>query len=68
MERGIEILIQYALADFYKRMHLFLQFPDLRSFFGEIERNKYYFLRPRLNGIAKEDVPCASCSTADSWR
>ena len=68
MERVKEILIQYAEADFFKRMHLFLQYPDLRNFFGEIERKIYSFLRPRLNSIAKEDVPCSSCSAAGAWR
>ena len=68
MERVKEILIQYEQADFFERMHLFLQFPDLRNVFGEIERKIYSFLRPRLNSIAKEDVPCSSSSTADSWR
>jgi hypothetical protein len=68
MERVKEILIQYAQADFYERMHLFLQFPDLRNVFGEIERNIYYFLRPLLNSIAKEDVPSSSRSAAGAWR
>ena len=38
MERGREILIQYAQADFSKRIYLFLQFPGLRDIFQEIER------------------------------
>jgi len=38
MEKEIEILIQYAQADSFKRLHLFLQFPDLRGAFQEIER------------------------------
>ncbi len=33
-----EILVQYALANSFMRMHLFLQFPDLRHFFQEIDR------------------------------
>jgi hypothetical protein len=37
MERGIEVLIQYAQADFSQRIYLFLQFPDLRDAFQEIE-------------------------------
>lgn len=41
MERGIEILIQYAQADFPQRIYLFLQFPDLRDAFQEIERTSF---------------------------
>ena len=36
-ERG-EMLVQYAQADSFMRMHLFLQFPDLRHSFQEIDR------------------------------
>jgi hypothetical protein len=36
-ERG-KILVQYALANSFMRMHLFLQFPDLRHSFQEIDR------------------------------
>jgi hypothetical protein len=68
MERVKEILIQYAQADFFERMHLFLQYPDLRDVFGEMERNIYYFLRQRLNSIAKEDILCTPCFTAGAWR
>jgi hypothetical protein len=39
MQQEIDILIQYGKADMGKRLHLFLQFPDLRSGFQEIERN-----------------------------
>ena len=38
MQQEIDILIQYGKADMGKRLHLFLQFPDLRSGFQEIER------------------------------
>jgi hypothetical protein len=38
MEKEIEKLIQYAQGDSFKRLHLFLQFPDLRGAFQEIER------------------------------
>jgi hypothetical protein len=37
MEKELEILIQYTQADFFKRMHMFLQFPDLRGSFQEID-------------------------------
>jgi hypothetical protein len=38
MEQEIGILIQYGEADINKKLHLFLQFPDLRNAFQEIER------------------------------
>ena len=38
VEQEIDILIQYGEADMSKRLHLFLQFPDLRGGFQEIER------------------------------
>ncbi len=37
MEKEVEILIQYTKADFFRRMHMFLQFPDLRDSFQEID-------------------------------
>jgi hypothetical protein len=40
MEQEIDILIQYGEADINKELHFFLQFPDLRSGFQEIERKK----------------------------
>jgi len=45
MERAREILIQYAQADFSKRIYLFLQFPGLRDIFQEIERKSFCFSR-----------------------
>jgi hypothetical protein len=38
MEQEIDILIQYGEADINKKLHLFLQFPDLRNAFQEIDR------------------------------
>jgi elongation factor P--beta-lysine ligase len=38
MEQEIEILIQYGEADIIEKLHLFLQFPELRNAFQEIER------------------------------
>jgi len=38
MGQEIDILIQYGEADINKKLHLFLQFPDLRNAFQEIER------------------------------
>jgi len=37
MEKKIEILTRYGEADMEKRLYLFLQFPDLRWAFQEIE-------------------------------
>ena len=41
MKKETEILIKYVQADFSKRMFLFLQIPDLRDAFQEIERSKF---------------------------
>jgi hypothetical protein len=38
MMEQIEKLTQYAEADRNERLHLFLQFPDLRDVFQQIER------------------------------
>jgi hypothetical protein len=38
MKEEIEILTQYAQADFCRRMHMFLEFPGLRGSFQEIDR------------------------------
>jgi hypothetical protein len=38
VEQEIDIFIQYGEADTNKRLHLFLQFCDLRRGFQEIER------------------------------
>jgi hypothetical protein len=38
MEHAKKILIQYAQADFSKRLNLYLQFPGLRDAFQELER------------------------------
>jgi len=43
MQQEIDILIQYGKADMGKKLHLFLQFPDLRSGFQEIERKNVAF-------------------------
>ena len=37
MEQEIEVLLKYEEADFNKRLHLFLEFPDLRRAFQEID-------------------------------
>jgi hypothetical protein len=39
MDQAEKILIQYAQADFSQRINLFLQLPDLRDAFQEIERS-----------------------------
>jgi hypothetical protein len=38
MEKEVEMLIQYTQADFFRRMHMFLQFSDLRGSFQAIDR------------------------------
>ncbi len=43
MEQEMDILIQYGKADINKKLQLFLQFPDLRSGFQEIERKNLAF-------------------------
>ena len=43
MEQEMHILIQYGEADINKKLHLFLQFPDLRRGFQEIERKNVAF-------------------------
>ena len=37
MKKDEEVLTQYTQADFSKRLHMFLQFPDLRDSFQEID-------------------------------
>jgi hypothetical protein len=37
MERPTEILKRYKESDFYERLCIFLQFPDLRDAFEDIE-------------------------------
>ncbi len=51
MEKEIEILMQYAQADPFMRMHMFLQFPDLRDSFQEIDRKD---LAAQKGSLAKE--------------
>jgi len=41
MKKEAEILKKYAQADFAKRMYLFLQYPDLRAAFQQIEHCKF---------------------------
>ena len=43
VEQEIDILIQYGEADMSRRLDLFLQFPDLRRAFQEIERKHLAF-------------------------
>ncbi len=43
MGQEIDIFIQYGEADINKKLDLFLQFPDLRSGFQEIERKHLAF-------------------------
>ena len=45
MNRKEDILVEYEKADMNKRLHLFLQFRDLRNDFLEVELKEYKHLR-----------------------
>ena len=45
MEKEEKILIKYVQADFCQRMHMFLQYRDLREDFQEIDRT---YLAPQM--------------------
>jgi len=68
MEQEIDILIQYGEADINKKLHLFLQFPDLRSGFQGIERKDLAFqtgFRPLLEDktlIGEKNSQLEPCS------
>jgi hypothetical protein len=51
MEKEMEMLIQYTQADPFRRMHMFLQFPDLRGSFQEIDRKD---LDPQKASLRRE--------------
>lgn len=53
VEQEIDIFIQYGEADMNKRLHLFLQFPDLRRGFQEIER-KHLAARKEFRSLCGE--------------
>jgi hypothetical protein len=38
MKKEVEMLTRYTQADFFRRMHMFLEFPGLRGSFQEIDR------------------------------
>ena len=40
MRQELETLLLYGEADSNKKLHLFLQYPDLRNAFQEIDRKK----------------------------
>jgi hypothetical protein len=46
MHKEVEMLIQYTQADFFRRMHMFLQFSDLRGSFQEIDRKDLAAQKP----------------------
>ena len=54
VEQEIDILIEYGEADRSKRLDLFLQFPDLRRGFQEIER-KHLAARTRSTSLRGKD-------------
>jgi hypothetical protein len=47
MKSTMEILEQYGLADSYERTCLFLQFPDLRNVFHDIEFENHFIKKDR---------------------
>jgi len=42
-----DLLDDYRDADLTKRLHLYLQFPELRTEFIEMDRNELYLREPR---------------------
>ena len=54
MEQEIDILIQYGKTDINTKLHLFLQFPDLRGGFQEIERKHLAFQTGFKPSLEKE--------------
>ncbi len=52
MKKEAEILIEYVQADFCQRVSMFLQFPDLRDDFQEIERT---YLAPQIGCSASRE-------------
>ena len=55
MEKEIEILMQYAQAGFSERMDLFLQSPDLRSAFQEMDRKELAAQRAALSSAKQHN-------------
>jgi hypothetical protein len=51
MEKTIEILTRYGEADMKKKLYLFLQFPDLRWAFQEIELKELAVQRALISSI-----------------
>jgi hypothetical protein len=65
MEQEIDILIEYGEADMNKRLHFFLQFPDLRKGFQEIERKE---LSPQLESASlREEHIKEKCARSPSF-
>jgi len=50
------LLEDYRQADFTKRLHLFLEYPDLRADFTEIERQA---AAPGQSAVKQADTPKA---------
>ena len=60
-----DLLDDYRHADFTKRLHLYLQYPELRPEFIEIDRNE---LPPATLGSMPECKRLAmSCNRAFLW-
>ena len=56
MEKKMKILAEYEQSDSFKRMHLFLQFRDLRPDFQQIEHKKKAPLRSTPIPAQKEVI------------
>ena len=53
-----EILRQYTEARIDERLHLFLQFPDLRRSFQEIDRKDLAFHRTSTSSLLASPFSC----------
>ena len=63
MEQEIDILMEYGEADMDKRLHLFLQFPDLRRGFQKIER-RHLAAQTESESLREEDIKEKSARSA----
>ena len=53
MKEEIEIVARYRRADADERLYIFLQFPDLRIFFQEIDLEEYAAQQDHIGVFAK---------------
>ena len=55
-----DILQQYTEARINERLHLFLQFPDLRRSFQEIDRKDLAFQRTATSSLPTSPFSCCN--------